>query len=152
MKGFISCIAIICCAIPIISPLHSGGTDGNGGHYDHSTGEYHYHHGYPAHQHPNGECPYYVQEFDCGREGCDIPGQHGHINKPKTTKTTRSTEIQEEDTNTISLSDDDKGFLDSFSTLDKILCCLAILFLPGIIGICFDKLKTFITKRKNRRN
>lgn len=30
---------------------HSGGTDGKGGHYNSSTGEYHYHHGYPAHQH-----------------------------------------------------------------------------------------------------
>lgn len=37
---------------------HSGGTDSNGGHYDSSTGEYHYHHGYSAHQHPNGRCPY----------------------------------------------------------------------------------------------
>lgn len=37
---------------------HSGRTDANGGHYNRSTGEYHYHHGYPAHQHPNGVCPY----------------------------------------------------------------------------------------------
>lgn len=37
---------------------HSGGTDSAGGHYNRSTGEYHYHHGYPAHQHPNGVCPY----------------------------------------------------------------------------------------------
>lgn len=37
---------------------HPGATDANGGHYDHSTGEYHYHHGYPAHQHPDGRCPY----------------------------------------------------------------------------------------------
>lgn len=41
-----------------VSFAHSGRTDANGGHYDHSTGEYHYHHGYPAHQHPNGICPY----------------------------------------------------------------------------------------------
>ena len=40
---------------------HPGRTDGAGGHTDHSTGEYHYHHGYPAHQHTNGECPY---DFD----------------------------------------------------------------------------------------
>lgn len=45
---------------PIVS-AHSGRTDSNGGHYDTSTGEYHYHHGYPAHQHPNGKCPY---EYD----------------------------------------------------------------------------------------
>lgn len=44
--------------------LHQGKTDSNGGHYDHSAGEYHYHHGYPAHDHydMNGDgivdCPY----------------------------------------------------------------------------------------------
>lgn len=37
---------------------HPGGTDSDGGHYDRSTGEYHYHHGYPAHYHPDGVCPY----------------------------------------------------------------------------------------------
>lgn len=37
---------------------HSGRTDGKGGHYNRSTGEYHYHHGYPAHSHTNGICPY----------------------------------------------------------------------------------------------
>ena len=41
-----------------IITLHPGRTDENGGHYDRSTGEYHYHHGYPAHQHENGICPY----------------------------------------------------------------------------------------------
>lgn len=40
---------------------HSGRTDSSGGHYNHSTGEYHYHHGYPAHQHTDGVCPY---DFD----------------------------------------------------------------------------------------
>lgn len=37
---------------------HSGGTDSHGGHFDRSTGEYHYHHGYSAHDHPGGVCPY----------------------------------------------------------------------------------------------
>lgn len=37
---------------------HSGRTDENGGHYDKSTDEYHYHHGYPAHDHSDGVCPY----------------------------------------------------------------------------------------------
>lgn len=37
---------------------HSGRTDGAGGHNDNITGGYHYHHGYPEHQHPNGVCPY----------------------------------------------------------------------------------------------
>ena len=37
---------------------HPGRTDKNGGHYNRETGEYHYHHGYPAHQHTGGVCPY----------------------------------------------------------------------------------------------
>lgn len=36
---------------------HSGGTDSKGGHYDRSSGEYHYHHGYEAHFHYDGVCP-----------------------------------------------------------------------------------------------
>lgn len=43
---------------------HPGRTDGRGGHYDSETGEYHYHHGYEAHQHTDldddgiPDCPY----------------------------------------------------------------------------------------------
>lgn len=41
---------------------HSGRTDAYGGHHDYKNrsglGSYHYHHGYPAHLHPNGVCPY----------------------------------------------------------------------------------------------
>ena len=57
-------IAFLLCAVLSVlflihSSAHSGGTDANGGHY--KNGEYHYHHGYPAHQHVNGKCPY---DFD----------------------------------------------------------------------------------------
>ena len=64
-------LCILCCAITIFTIFtvfaHPGSTDSNGGHTDHSTGEYHYHHGYPEHSHydmdGNGsiDCPY---EFD----------------------------------------------------------------------------------------
>ena len=43
---------------------HSGGTDSKGGHYDYSDGSYHFHHGRPAHYHPNGECPYIQENKD----------------------------------------------------------------------------------------
>lgn len=43
--------------LAIAVSAHSGGTDADGGHYNHSTGEYHYHHGFPAHSHSGG-CPY----------------------------------------------------------------------------------------------
>ena len=41
---------------------HSGRTDSNGGHYVGGTSEYHYHHGYPAHDHIDGVCPYRLNE------------------------------------------------------------------------------------------
>jgi len=37
---------------------HGGSTDEYGGHVDWDNGEYHYHHGYPAHSHDGGYCPY----------------------------------------------------------------------------------------------
>ena len=54
-------LALVLCVLmmAVSSALaHSGGTDSSGGHWNHKTGEYHYHHGYGAHQHPNGVCPY----------------------------------------------------------------------------------------------
>ena len=53
-------VLIILCSFGIL--FHPGRTDEDGGHTDSSTGEYHYHHGYPAHQHPDGKCPYEDQE------------------------------------------------------------------------------------------
>lgn len=49
--------------VPFAS-AHPGRTDSSGGHMDKSTGEYHYHHGYSAHQHYDmdgdgkKDCPY----------------------------------------------------------------------------------------------
>lgn len=63
-------LAFLLAFLLLLSPAalaHSGKTDANGGHYDRSTGEYHYHHGYPAHQHYDTDgdgiidCPY---DFD----------------------------------------------------------------------------------------
>lgn len=56
--------------LPATALAHSGRTDGNGGHYDHSTGEYHYHHGYSAHDHYDMDgdgdidCPYTYKASD----------------------------------------------------------------------------------------
>lgn len=48
-------LLLLACQIAL---AHPGNTDSKGGHTNRSTGEYHYHHGYPEHQHNNGECPY----------------------------------------------------------------------------------------------
>lgn len=58
---FISALISLLC---FISFAHGGRTDSNGGHYDRNTGEYHYHHGYSAHDHydmdgdGDKDCPY----------------------------------------------------------------------------------------------
>ena len=49
-------ILLILFSMPVYA--HQGKTDSKGGHYDRQNGGYHYHHGYPAHEHKNGECPY----------------------------------------------------------------------------------------------
>lgn len=57
-KTILLIIIILLCIFTSISLAHSGRTDSSGGHYDYSTGKYHYHHGYSAHQHINGICPF----------------------------------------------------------------------------------------------
>ena len=66
-----------------ISHAHPGRTDSKGGHYNRSTGEYHYHHGYSAHQHTNGECPY---DFD-DRTGWNSGSSSSGSGKPQTVTT-----------------------------------------------------------------
>ena len=59
----ISLIALFASMVQCVN-AHPGRTDSNGGHTDSSTGEYHYHHGYPAHDHydmdgdGDVDCPY----------------------------------------------------------------------------------------------
>lgn len=63
MRRFLSLLLLLSLlVVPVLA--HPGRTDSNGGHYDRSTGQYHYHHGYSAHQHYDmdgdgiPDCPY----------------------------------------------------------------------------------------------
>lgn len=63
---FILCLSmlIVAYSLNISVFAHSGKTDGAGGHYDRDSGDYHYHHGYSAHEHYDmdgdgiKDCPY----------------------------------------------------------------------------------------------
>lgn len=66
---------------------HTGGTDSNGGHTDSETGEYHYHHGYPAHDHYDMDgdgdidCPYdFVDATDHSVSSNKSSGTHNTNN------------------------------------------------------------------------
>lgn len=73
------------------SYAHSGGTDGMGGHYNRATGEYHYHHGYPAHSHTDDICPY-EHDDKTGQSSGDQKGfvqyaySEGSVENPKEVK------------------------------------------------------------------
>lgn len=70
-------IAVALVALIYVVPVlaHSGRTDSQGGHYDSETGEYHFHHGYPAHQHYDidgdgkPDCPYDFVDKTGSRSG-----------------------------------------------------------------------------------
>ena len=57
-KILIILTCIFLCLFVVTIFAHPGNTDSKGGHYNRSTGVYHYHHGEPEHQHKNGKCPY----------------------------------------------------------------------------------------------
>jgi hypothetical protein len=58
----IAILSVFVCGAPHYSYAHSGRTDSSGGHKDNKNasglGAYHYHHGYKAHLHSDGLCPY----------------------------------------------------------------------------------------------
>ena len=57
MRRILLIVAFLC-VLAFPSHAHRGSTDSLGGHYSNSYGGYHFHHGYTAHQHTNGICPY----------------------------------------------------------------------------------------------
>lgn len=65
-------------SFPLSASAHPGITDSKGGHYDRSTGVYHYHHGYSAHFHSNGQCPYDFDDKTGQNSG--TPGSSGISN------------------------------------------------------------------------
>ncbi len=77
-------LLVVCATVTTLTPpltveAHSGRTDSNGGHHDYKNvsglGSYHYHHGYPAHLHPDGICPYTEAVPSSNTSGSDNSNQ-----------------------------------------------------------------------------
>lgn len=81
--------------LPMTALAHPGKTDSKGGHTDWSTGEYHYHHGYSAHQHYDmdgdgkADCPYDFKDATDHRSGSSNSGnsKSNYITSPTTSAT-----------------------------------------------------------------
>lgn len=90
--------ALICAAIVFALPqtvqAHPGKTDSAGGHTDRSTGEYHYHHGYEAHQHYDmdgdgiDECPYDFDDQTGHDSGSSDNSSNNYVYDPPATRST----------------------------------------------------------------
>lgn len=134
MRRLLLVAAVSCMAALIlfkaVATAHSGGTDSVGGHYDRSTGEYHYHHGHEAHQYIDGECPF---DFDdaTGSRGTGSAGAPSR-SLPTPTPTPAPTPEPEPETD----------------VLDVMLKCLGILLLVLMIGCCVE---VVVTRWRERR-
>ena len=84
MKRLLVLILALLLSLPVLA--HSGRTDSKGGH--NGPGGYHYHHGYPAHQHEGGECPY---DFD------DRTGESSGTSSSGSSSSSSSSEEAEEE-------------------------------------------------------
>lgn len=62
MKRILFLFLALSLSFSTLAFAHGGRTDEYGGHHDYNNvsglGSYHYHHGYEAHLHPDGICPY----------------------------------------------------------------------------------------------
>ena len=116
MKKIIAVISCLLLAFTCAS-AHSGRTDAAGGHWDSSAGEYHYHHGYPAHQHTGGICPYDYDDQTGANSGAPSSGSSGAVSvsgtfssdpapAPAETEPTEPEQIEQEYTYNNGLGDD----------------------------------------------
>jgi hypothetical protein len=95
MRKILAILTALLMLVPCAALAHSGRTDSNGGHTDHSTGEYHYHHGYPAHDHYDidgdgrKDCPYNFDDKTGYNSGS--PSSSSSKNKPSSSASTSET-------------------------------------------------------------
>lgn len=83
-KALLSFSLLLLILMPVTAFAHPGRTDSSGGHYNRSTGEYHYHHGYPAHDHTNGVCPYDFDDKTGSSSGSSYSSSSSSSDKYKT--------------------------------------------------------------------
>lgn len=100
--------------LPVPVLAHPGKTDGKGGHTDRSTGEYHYHHGYSAHQHYDmdgdgkEDCPYDFEDKTDHSTGTSNSENNktASIALPTTSATEPSSSIEKSDSQKLDFWDD----------------------------------------------
>lgn len=133
-KTLIICLTV-CLFYLLISPVlaHPGRTDGSGGHTDHSTGEYHYHHGYSAHDHYDMDddglvdCPYDFNDKTGHSSGSGNSSSGNSVYKAA--PTVEPTNTYENQTK----NEKDSDSNDTLVTITAIVIVLGFIALPSLI-------------------
>ena len=118
----------------VVPAAHPGRTDENGGHYSYEDGEYHYHHGYPAHQHENGECPYDFKNNERTHSGTNSSSD---ISRDYNSKAKDSSSYNEEKDRKVKKN----------KTINIII--IAILLAPEVFGLV-NNFFLFVSRRKEQ--
>ncbi len=104
----------------VTSYAHPGKVDSNGGHYNNTTDEYHYHHGYPAHSHVGG-CPYDYDDNTGQNSGSNSNNSYNNKNNHLYNSVTESTT--------------DKQQAENDSVLITILKIIGLAFCFVVLGV-----------------
>lgn len=75
-------LLFVCLFLPVCALAHPGHTDYQGGHFDRDSGEYHFHHGYPAHSHDGDKCPYDFEDRTGENSGASSGGSSSGARLP----------------------------------------------------------------------
>lgn len=155
IKRIISVCVAACLVILMATTIrsHSGRTDSSGGHWDSSTGEYHYHHGYTAHDHYDMDgdgdidCPYdfVVQESNSGVSS-GSSSTSTIVSEPKQTEDDPVDEVPDQTPAVTEEPKPDRTF--SRRQKREIIILVGILMLIVIIPICFYKRESRIQEER----
>ncbi len=96
MKKIIA-LFLVLALLSQFASAHPGKTDSRGGHHVGGTKEYHYHHGYPAHQHTDGICPYDFDDKTGQNSGSNSSGSEATINTNEPKENPHPAEVETED-------------------------------------------------------
>lgn len=119
-------VLFIVSCLPIFASAHPGKTDANGGHNDRETGEYHYHHGHPAHDHYDIDGDGII---DCPYNFVDMTGQNSGSSSSGSRRSTPTTTVPTE-----SKSEVKNGNMDNFIIIVVMLavCALVVRIQAGL--------------------
>ena len=160
-KILIACsLFILLCIVCIFNAFaHSGRTDSSGGHWNRSTGTYHYHcGGYPAHSHSGGVCPYKKK-----KTADDIIKEFNSIGKTSSSSTSsydkgyKAGLLDGRKENYEHYSDGydtgyDSGYEDGYEDgIEKAVKVTAIILIPILALIIIIAIVKFIKKRRNKK-